>query len=264
MMVGFRLKFDNISKFNISNFLISYVSKFDFFEIKLTNMLLREDKLRYILKLSKKYAAGKYSIHLPKNFLDEEFDYENRLEIIRILKEIKCIDKISLILHMPYCYDEAFILKLYNLAIELQEYYILLENEKILKSNMEYLKSIDSIIKYLVEEKKIENVGICFDIGHFQYGILKEGISSQKIYFSLFEFEYFSKYIKEYHLHDYNQEIDHLHLKDGIMSLDDVSKFIRKINTSLPIILEINIINPDLDGKQQIKIVETEILIKEM
>ena len=73
-MIGFRLKFDNIPKYNLKDFLLNYISKFDFFEIKLTDKLIEEEKLGYVLELSEKYSSGKYSIHLPKNFLDAEFD----------------------------------------------------------------------------------------------------------------------------------------------------------------------------------------------
>lgn len=263
-MIGFRLKFDDISNYNLKNFLLNYVSKFDFFEIKLTNTLLKENKLPYILELSEKYAKGRYSIHLPKDFLNSEFDSNIRQEIIRCLKNFKCTSQIFLILHMPYYYNAEFLQKLSKLTKALEKNYcILLENEKNLKSNLEYLKKIDFVIGYMIQ-KNIKNIGICFDIGHFQYGILKEGVSSELIYSSLSSLKHFSKYIKEYHLHDYNENQDHLQLRHGIMKLEEVSNFINKINGNCPIILEANINNPDLDGKQQIKIVKKYVLMKGM
>lgn len=262
-MIGFRLKFDDISKSNLKEFLLDYINKFDFFEIKFTNNLLKENKFRYLLELSKEYAAGRYSIHLPKDFFSKEFDDKIKNDIIQILKSVKCREKISLIVHMPYNYDSAFLKRLSEVAKKLKKYSILLENEKILMSNLQYLKRMDFVISYLIQKEQIDNIGICFDIGHLQYGILQEGILSQTVYDLLNKSKYFLKYIRECHIHDYNEERDHLQLKQGIIKLDEVSKFIIGLNNSFPIIIETDIINPNVDGKEQVEIVKTEIINKE-
>lgn len=262
-MIGFRLKFDNIPEYSLENFLLNYISEFDFFEIKLTNTLLKEGKLRYVLELSEKYATNKFSIHLPKNFLDVRFDYNSRKKIIQYLNGLKCENKTSLIVHFPLYYDEEFVKCLLKSSNELEEkYYILLENENVDMFNVEYLKMMDSFMQYLIELKKINNIGICFDIGHFEYGIMKEGLEKEKMHAFLLSLQHFSVNIKEYHIHDYIEKRDHLQLKKGVMNLESVSNFLRKINCDIPIIIETNIVNPDLDGREQVKIIKEEILMR--
>lgn len=263
-MIGFRLKFDDIAKCNLKPFLLNYISKFDFFEIKLTNNLLKEDKFRYILEISEKYAKGRYSIHLPKNFLDPKFNKDIKKEIIQNLNMLNCKEKINLITHMPFYYDNLFIQESYCILKEVEnKYCILLENEKKFEANLKYLKSINDIINCLVETYEVKNLGICFDIGHFLYGLFKENIESDKAYNILLKMRYFGEYIREYHLHDYNERSDHLHINNGKMNLVEVAKFIQKVSINYPIIIETNIINPCCDGLEQIKIVKSKILRKE-
>ncbi len=262
-MIGFRLKFDNIPKYNLKDFLLNYISKFDFFEIKLTDKLIEEEKLGYVLELSEKYSSGKYSIHLPKNFLDAEFDKDMRKNIIQHLRTFKHKSKISLILHFPLECESNFLNKLYELAKSLNgNYYVLLENERVGRFCLAYLKKMNDTIKYMITIRKVQNVGVCFDIGHFQYGVLREEISQKTVQSYILNLSYFLQYIREYHIHDYNNERDHLQLKTGVMNLTEVSILITKRNKDIPFIIEVNIMNPDLDGKEQIKIVAQEILTR--
>lgn len=253
--IGYRLSFDYIVPQDIENFIKDYLKFFDRFEIKLTEDLVSYGELRFILKVSEKLASGKYSIHIYKDVLYNDKAYENMAELIKVLEKFEPSNKVYLITHIPYGNCSEYLPKVLELASILpKNYVLLLENIDLDRNNVDYLKQINNMCK-MFEANNIENVGICFDIGHFLYGCSKENISESMALLMLQENQMLLSKVMQIHLHDYNKQA-HLQLNTGIMNLDSVSEFIVKNKLDVPIIIESRVKSPEDDGIKQIKIME--------
>ena len=87
---------------------------------------------------------------------------------------------------------------------------------------------IKGYLEYVLENIKDENVGICFDAGHYHVHFNDE-----------FNFEFFKDRIFAVHLHD-NDKSDDLHLLpyDGTINWQDVMTKLKESNYNGPITLE--------------------------
>ena len=87
---------------------------------------------------------------------------------------------------------------------------------------------IKGYLEYVLENIKDENVGICFDAGHYHVHFNDE-----------FNFEFFKDRIFAVHLHD-NDKSDDLHLLpyDGTINWQDVMNKLKENNYKGPITLE--------------------------
>ena len=88
---------------------------------------------------------------------------------------------------------------------------------------------IKGYLEYVLENIQDENVGICFDSGHYHVHFHDE-----------FDFDFFKNRIFAVHLHD-NDQTDDLHLLpfDGTMDWENVMLQLKQCNYKGPITLEI-------------------------
>lgn len=249
--IGFRVKFDNIKSENIAKFVIDFLSKFDRYEIKVTNNIISSGKIYPLLEISEKFANGKYSLHLPKDVLSNAQAYAEIQKLIGILQNHKSTEKVHLITHIPYGDFQRYLGYILNIAMKLPENYILLlENEEFSSNNYNYLMQINELCALLCKQG-ITNVGICLDIGHLLFGFHKEGIKQEACLIQLEKMSSILSMIKEIHIHDY-LNTDHLQLGKGIMDLECVLEFIVKNSLFVPLIIETTVKQPEHDGKEQI------------
>ena len=252
--IGYRLKFDSISPEDIEDFITQYLRLFNRYEIKITEKLISSGNIELILNLSEKKAKGKYSIHALKNVLNDSQEYIIMVNLINMLRKIDILNEVYIVVHIPYNSFQYLskVLEISNLLPK--NYIILLENVVLKNCNEEYLKQINNLCGTL-DEKNIKNIGICLDIGHLLYGCSREDISESRILFKIQEMPNLLSRLKQIHIHDY-MERDHLQLNTGLMNLKLVSKFIKKNDITVPIIIESTVRTPDSDGITQVKIME--------
>ena len=252
--IGYRMNFDNVFLKDIRDTITNYLELFDRYEIKVTKNLISSRKINLLLDVSKQLAAGKYSLHLPKDILTNESSYHELLDLITIFCIHESSEKIYLITHLPYNGSLEYLQKILNISEILpNNYVLLLENEQISSDNCEYLKQINSLF-YILNKQHIFNVGFCLDIGHLLFGFFTEGIAEKNAFLRLQNSPYILSAIKELHIHDYLNK-DHLQLHQGIMNLDSASSFILKNNLIVPIIIESTVKEPKIDGINQINLI---------
>lgn len=253
--IGYRLRFDDIISKDIGDFIKNYLELFDRFEIKLTEDLVSFGKLEYILKISEKLAREKYSMHIYKDVFYNNDAYGKMLKLIEVLTRYKPSEKVYLITHIPFQTGLEYLSKVFEIVNVLPDKYVLLlENVELESNNLDYLKQIYNMCKVL-EEKNIQNVGLCLDIGHLLYGCSKENISESEVLNMLQEYKILLSKVMQIHIHDY-LDTDHLQLNTGIMNLKIVSEFIVKNKLNVPIIIESTVKLPEDDGIRQVRIME--------
>lgn len=252
--IGYRMKFDNIESEDIKNILTDYLKIFKRYEIKITDKLLQStDKIELLLNVSEDIASGMYSLHLLKNILADNREFEETKILIQLLQKHTTQSKVYLITHIPFDNISKYIKKLLDISWRLpSNYVLLLENVEVCNKNYEYLERINSLF-YILDKRKIQNIGMCFDMGHLLFGIYQERISQIEGFSYIEKMSYIISNIKEIHIHDYYQK-DHLQLGQGLMNLGMLSNFIRCLD--VPIIIETTVNEPRKDGIRQVEKLE--------
>ena len=254
--IGYRLKFDEINSEDIKIFITEYQKNFDRYEIKVTQNLISSGKLELILDISLNIAKGKFSLHLPKDLLNNSESYDLAVKTIEIFKKFNISEKIHLVTHFPKENLLNYFSKIEAISKILPENCILLlENVVVEKDNENYLKKINEICHFL-EVENIKNVGVCLDIGHLLFGFSKEKIPERLALRKLQTMTYIMDKIKQLHIHDYFNT-DHIYIGYGMMDFVLVLDFVRKNFKQIPIIIETNVNEPLEDGIEQIIILES-------
>lgn len=244
--IGFRLNFQNMDLLKVEKFLISYLSNFDRYEIKINSDFISSLKCKQILEVSSRLAKGRYSIHLPKNLFLNNIEYERTIQFIKELEATE--DCVYLVTHIPYDINKKFLKEFDNLLASLPENYVVLLENQLSYNNTEYFNSID---RFFSNYTSVLNVGFCLDLGHMLFGFWNEKTESEKVFYFLSNLLNIMNKVKEIHIHDYLNK-DHLLLGDGIMNLNMTSSFICD-NFKVPIILEVNA-NNNYVGMEQVKL----------
>lgn len=251
--IGFRMKFDNVEPEDIVKVVTEFLNRFDRYEIKVTNNIISSGKIYVLLEISERLASGKYSLHLPKNVLSNAQAYAETKNLIKMLQHYRSTKIVHLITHIPFGSIHKYLKYIFSISMDLPENYVLLlENEKTDSNNYKYLRQIDELCALLCKQE-ITNVGICLDIGHLLFGAYKEGIIQGHCLEQLTKMSCTLSMIKQIHIHDYLGR-DHLQLGEGIMSLENVSRFIVENGLMVPIIIEATVKQPEYDGVKQISI----------
>ena len=111
--------------------------------------------------------------------------------------------------------------------------------------------------KYMNDRKSnINNIKFCLDFGHLFFSFYKDNKSQEEVLKELSTYINIMQNIEEIHLHDFNEELDHLHIGGGLLKLDNIAKFILANELECPIIIETTVSNPNEDGRKQIQLVQ--------
>lgn len=257
-MIGYRIKLNNYIEngtIDLNQFLDYYLRMFSIYEVKMNKKLLNSKQLLDILSLCIDKSGERVSFHLPKNMLDTNYifseDYEQIMEIFKI---IKFNNKIRLITHIPFDFEVPhFIDRLRKTSETIpKNTIVLLENPNGTFNSLENLEKIDDLF-WKVNSHKLENIGFCLDFGHLFSELNKEGITNNIALEKLKKFRGLLNSIHEIHLHDYNDQTDHLQLGLGMINIKYVSNFINEFFSKAPIILETDVSNPSVDGFEQVE-----------
>lgn len=198
------------------------------------------------------YLKDSFSFHLMKNILENEENLERCKYLFEILGDMEYEG--LLITHIPIDIDfQTYKYTLGYLSKVLPINNILLLENVVVNDNIGYLKKIDELF-LMLDQYNLDNIKFCLDFGHLLFSFYKEGFTQYQALESLEKYKNILKNVKEIHLHDFNISFDHLHLKEGMIDLDQLSNFIEANYIRCPIILETTIKNPKEDGKQQVEI----------
>ena len=98
-------------------------------------------------------------------------------------------------------------------------------------------------------------LGVCMDFGHYLFGCLKEGIEQERAIDRLLKHTLLVKKINELHMHDFNQQRDHLTIGTGNMMMKLIFEKM-PINVSVPIVIESTVKDPNKDGLNQVIMIQ--------
>ena len=239
-MIGFRVP----SKMITIPFLREYFNRFDFIEVKIS----KDENLERILRYLKRDCLGRFSIHLPKYTLYNENEYLLTIKIIKLIRKID-LYSLNLVTHF-YGFNQKMITRIKMLEEQLPLNSCLsIENVK--HTNLIYFEELDNVMKKLSSD----NIGICFDIGHFLFSCSLIGISQEKAIEFIKSKKAIMEEIKEYHIHDFNEKQDHLTLVTGNLNMKLINELIR-ITGKRIVIIETNVVSPETDGINQVRSVE--------
>lgn len=249
--IGFRMKFDDIKTEDLERVITNYLENFHRYEIKVSRNLVFSGKIDTLINVSERLAKGRYSLHLLKDVLSSPKSYAEMRRLLKLLQHHRSSNEIYLVTHIPCINATDYIKIVLSISRNLPPNYILLlENAEVCSGNYKYLQEINELF-YILNKKKIRNVGVCLDIGHLLFGFYKEGITEEQGLYYLEKMTYLLSVTKEIHIHDYH-EMDHLQLQQGLMNLRIVSNFIVKYDLAVPIIIEVTVKEPNKDGIRQI------------
>lgn len=252
--VGFRMKFRKKQYDEIEEIIKQYSVLFERYEIKVTDSFENGEYVRNIINLSKKYLKDKFSLHLPKNILEDGEKLKRCKLLFQILQDMKYDG--NLITHIPFDIDFE---KYESILVQLSQIIpsnstLLLENIVVEKSS-EYLIKINRLFER-IDKSNITNIKFCLDFGHLVFSFYKNDKSQGKALKELSNCINIMHNIREIHLHDFNEELDHLHLGEGVLKLENITNFIAINGIRCPIIIETTISNPNEDGCKQIELVK--------
>lgn len=239
-MIGFRVP----SKMITTSFLQEYFNRFDFIEVKVD----KSENIELALSILKKEYLGRFSIHLPKYTLYNENEYLLAIKIIEILKYIN-IHSLNLVTHF-YGFNQKMMRRIKMLEEQLP-LNSCLNIENVQHTNLKYWVELNLVMRKL----NSNNIGICLDIGHLLFSFSLMGVSQKKAIEYIKSKKAIMKKIKEYHIHDFNREKDHLTLNTGNMDMKLISELIRTTEKRI-VIIENNVVTPEIDGVNQVRIVE--------
>lgn len=245
-MIGFRLPRHMIEE----KLLKDYFKIFNFVEIKIGNSISDKELDSLIKLLIEGILQAKVSIHLPKNSLYDLKEYETCIKILKKITKYK-IERINLVVHFEF-YDFTIINRIFYLVSILEEQTILLiENVCKFSKNEKYISEMENVLKIVNSPK----IGICMDLGHYLFGCFKEGIEQERAIDSLLKHTLLVKKINELHMHDFNQQRDHLTIGTGNMMMRLIFQKIT-INVSVPIVIETTVKDPKKDGLNQVIMIQ--------
>ena len=252
--IGYRIKFKEKSYTELEEMIKQYSLLFERYEIKVTDSFYNGEYVRNIINLTKKYLKKNFSLHLPKNILEDGEELKKCELLFMILQDLQYEG--NLIIHIPSDIDfEKYKSILERLSRMIPKNSILLLENISVEENIEYLIKIDKLYDD-IKEACIDNIKFCLDIGHLVFSFYKKNKSQKEAFEELSKCTNILSNIKEIHLHDFNEKIDHLHLGEGLLNLTDIGIFISVNKVNCPIILEITIYNPNEDGYKQIELVK--------
>lgn len=227
--IGYRYKFKNMSEDEIKEFLNMYFTYFSCIEIKVTTAFNNS-----VIDLLKNYKNNAISFHLPKLFLEGEDEkvYDSTIDYL-----MNCFTDSNFVTHFSLKSREERIKK-YHIC--------LLENEVCFNLD-EYFYSLDRFASD-------NNIGICLDIGHLMFSANNIGISQEDVIKKITSYKYLINNIHEFHIHDFNDEKDHLQIGQGKLNISLLSELF-SLNDS-GIIVESNVNDPKIDGLRQIRLLK--------
>ena len=245
-MIGFRLPRHMIEK----KLLKDYFKIFDFIEIKIGNSISDKELDSLINLLFECISQEKVSIHLPKNSLYDLKEYETCIKIIKKIVKYK-IKRINLVVHFEF-YNFIIINRiLYLVSILKDQENLLIENVCKFYENEKYISEMENVLKTVNSSK----LGVCMDFGHYLFGCLKEGIEQERAIDRLLKHTLLVKKINELHMHDFNQQRDHLTIGTGNMMMKLIFEKM-PINVSVPIVIESTVKDPNKDGLNQVIMIQ--------
>ncbi len=244
-MIGFRLPREMICE----TLLQDYFKNFDFLEIKIGDSISDSELEELIRLLLKDTKFAKFSLHLPKNSLYDLEQYETCIKILKRIAKYK-IKQINLVVHFVF-YDSTIIKRIvYLVSILKEQETLLIENICQFSKNNKYISELEDALK-IVDSL---NLGFCMDWGHYLFGTSKEGVEQGKAIDILLNHTELIKKIRELHIHDFNQQRDHLTIGTGNMKIDLIFK---KLSINVPVIIETTVKNPKKDGIDQVMSIQT-------
>lgn len=250
--IGFRMKFGNKQFDELEEIIKRYSMLFERYEIKVTDSFDNVEYLRNIISLSKQYLNNQFSLHLPKNILEDEEKLKKCKLLFDNLQDM-CFEG-NLITHLPYDINfEKYESILKNLSQTIPFKSILLLENIIVDDNVEYLIKTDKLFDRL-NKLGIKNIKFCLDFGHLVYSFYKEHKCQEEALKELSKCINVLSSIKQIHLHDFNTELDHLHLGEELLNMEDIAEFISTNKIRCPIIIETTISNPNEDGCKQVEL----------
>jgi len=252
--IGFRMKFKTRQQEELEETIKQYATLFERYEIKVTDSFDNVEYVRDVVLLSEKYLKSQFSFHLPKNILEDERELKKCELLFQILQDMGYEG--NLITHIPTDIDfDNYKSILEKLSQIIPDKSILLLENIVVEDCMGYLIKIDKLFDS-INKSNIGNIKFCLDFGHLFFSFYKNNKMQEEELQQLSKCTSILKNVKEIHLHDFNTELDHLHLGEGLLNLEDLIHFILVNKIECPIILEITISNPNEDGYQQIELVK--------
>lgn len=252
--VGFRMNFRKKQYDELEKIIKQYSALFEIYEVKVTDSFEKAEHVRSIINLSKKYLKDKFSLHLPKNILEDGEELKKCELLFQMLQDMKYDG--NLVTHIPSDIDfEKYESILVKLSQIIPSNSILLLENIVVERSTEYLIKINKLFESL-DKSGINNIKFCLDFGHLVFSFYKNDKSQGEALKELSDCINIMQNIKEIHLHDFNGELDHLHLGEGLLKLDNIVNFILTNGIRCPIIIETSISNPNEDGCEQIELVK--------
>ena len=252
MIVGFRIKMPSNDYMESEKFINYYSTLFRNCEIKVTKEFNSKEYTIKILNLTRELFDNFVSFHLSKNILtgDNEIKTSDKI-LISTLEDLNI--KTLLITHFPVCLQ----LNSINLYVRRANSLLKKTSSTILFENCTcedyktYLSSFDIFIEKL-KSNNLKDFGTCIDFGHLFYCFNKCNISQSSAIMYLEKFSNIIDSVKEIHIHDFNNQKDHLTIGNGMIGLELIHYFLAKNNINCPIIIETNVNIPEEDGLNQV------------
>ena len=138
MRVGFRMKFSKDHYEELEEMIKQYSTLFGRYEIKVTETFNRVEYVTRIINLSKKYLKNNFSLHLPKNILEDGEELRKCELLFEILQDMNYEG--NLITHIPYDIDfEKYESVLEKLSKIIPNGSVLLLENVVVEQSTEYL-----------------------------------------------------------------------------------------------------------------------------
>ena len=258
LKIGYRINVDNFltSKDEYDKFIDYYYSLFECAELKITSKVYESDFFKYIIFKFLRYDNYSNNFHINKRYLNDLNDYSKLFSVT---------DKsVNYITHLyDYYVNDDLINRIKKISCLIPNgCNLLLENPEI---SIDIFESIDRCNEFCIrlDELDINNIGLCLDFGH-----LLCILDSQKVDFDLF-YDYLVKYkellnrVREFHLHDYYDGLDHRLITVDSLNLLKFKKLYDVCSSGNVIILENDVSNDPLNiGIKQVNIIK-EVLLNE-
>ncbi len=258
LKIGYRINVDNFltSKDEYDKFIDHYYSLFECAELKITSKVYESDFFKYIIFKFLRYDNYSNNFHINKRYLNDLNDYSKLFSVT---------DKsVNYITHLyDYYVNDDLINRIKKISCLIPNgCNLLLENPEISIDIFEYIDRCNEFCIRL-DELDINNIGLCLDFGH-----LLCILDSQKVDFDLF-YDYLVKYkellnrVREFHLHDYYDGLDHRLITVDSLNLLKFKKLYDVCSSGNVIILENDVSNDPLNiGIKQVNIIK-EVLLNE-
>lgn len=238
--IGFRLKMSkDVEEQFLKEYLEYYYARFTTCEFKIKEKDIIEKDFVKKLYFYEFITDSEFSIHLPKNILTNSNELKTCYKVFYALKGIELKKEKKLITHIPENIDNVVIENLKIVSIALPNNSVLLLENVENNSFTEELEKINKILQIL-EKFQIKNIFLCLDLGHLLSSASVEGLKQKDIFRKLENNKKVMKNIKEIHIHDFDEEKDHLNLFTGLLDQKAICEFINTNQLIVPIIIETN------------------------